>query len=87
MDDDGTQDTPPAPGFVLPGIRTAVEMALAGIIVGLLGLPTQNPIVLSVVLLGALIAMVTVLFWGLNRHTQRWIRYAQGKPTNLGMFD
>lgn len=87
MADDGTSDSPPTPGFILPGIRTAVEMALAGLIVGLVGLPTQNPLILGSVLLAALVAMVIVLFWALNRHTRRWIRYAQGKPTNLGIFD
>jgi len=38
-------------------------------------------------LLTALVGMVVVLFWGLNRHMRRWIRYVQGKPTTLGIFD
>ena len=76
-----------SPGFVLPGIRTALEMALVGIIIGLVGLPAEEPLVLGVVMLSALIAMVVVLFWAMNRHIRRWIRYAQGKPTRLGIFE
>jgi len=76
-----------SPGFVLPGIRTALEMALVGIIVGLVGLPAEEPLVLGVVVLSALIGMVAVLFWAMNRHIRRWIRYAQGKPTRLGIFE
>jgi len=83
----GDSDDMPSPGFVLPGIRTAVEMALVATIIGLYGLPTTDPLVLGVVLLTALVGMVVVLFWGLNRHMRRWIRYAQGKPTRLGIFD
>lgn len=84
---DTSQDSLSSPGFVLPGIRTALEMALVGIIVGLIGLPATEPLILGVVLLSALIAMVVVLFWAMNRHTRRWIRYAQGKPTTLGLFE
>ena len=80
-------DSLPSPGFILPGIRTAVEMALVATIIGLFGLPTEDPLVLGVVLLTALVGMIVVLFWALNRHMRRWIRYAQGKPTTLGMFD
>jgi len=76
-----------SPGFVLPGIRTALEMALVGIIIGLVGLPAEEPLVLGVVMLSALIGMVVVLFWAMNRHIRRWIRYAQGKPTRLGIFE
>jgi hypothetical protein len=87
MSDDGSGDSLPNPGFLLPGIRTGVEMALVAIIIGLFGLPTEDPLVLAVVLLAALVGMVVVLFWALNRHMRRWIRYAQGKPTTLGIFD
>lgn len=87
MSDDSTSDSLPRPGFVLPGIRTALEMALVGTIVGLFGLPATDPLVLAVVLLTALVGMTVVLFWALNRHMRRWIRYAQGKPTTLGIFD
>lgn len=47
----------------------------------------EDPLVLGTVLLTALVGMVVVLFWALNRHMRRWIRYAQGKPTTLAMFD
>jgi len=87
MSEDGHGDSLPNPGFLLPGIRTGVEMALVAIIIGLFGLPTEDPLVLAVVVLAALVGMVVVLFWALNRHMRRWIRYAQGKPTTLGIFD
>jgi ABC-type multidrug transport system fused ATPase/permease subunit len=80
-------DSVPNPGFLLPGIRTAVEMALVATIIGLFGLPTEDTFVLAVVLLAALVGMVVVLFWAMNRHMRRWIRYAQGKPTRLTIFD
>ncbi|MDS0258788.1 hypothetical protein NDI56_05200 [Haloarcula sp. S1CR25-12] len=87
MAGDTSDDSLPSPGFVLPGLRTALEMALVGTIVALVGLPAEDPLVLGVVLLTALVGMVIVLFWAVNRHVRRWIRYAQGKPTTLGMFD
>lgn len=77
----------PSPGFVLPGLRAGAEMALVGIIVALVGLPTEDPVVLGVVLLTALLGMVVVLFWAMNRHMRKWIRYAQGKPTRYSLFD
>ncbi len=77
----------PSPGFVLPGLRAGVEMALVGIIVALVGLPAREPLVLGVVLLVALLAMTVVLFWAMNRHMRKWIRYAQGKPTRTSLFD
>lgn len=87
MAEDTSGDSLPSPGFVLPGIRTAVEMALVATIIALVGLPAGDPLVLGVVLLAALVGMVVVLFWAINRHMRRWIRYAQGKPTTLTMFD
>lgn len=87
MTDDGSGDSLPSPGFILPGIRTALEMSLVATIILLFGLPTADPVVLGVVMLTALVAMVVVLFWALNRHMRRWVRYAQGKPTHLTMFD
>jgi len=87
MAEDTSGDSLPSPGFILPGIRTALEMALVATIVALFGLPTADPVVLGVVMLTALVGMVVVLFWALNRHMRRWIRYAQGKPTRLTMFD
>lgn len=87
MAEDTSGDSLQTPGFILPGIRTAVEMALVATIIALFGLPSEDPIVLGVVLLTALVGMVVVLFWAVNRHMRRWIRYAQGKPTTLTMFD
>lgn len=86
MSDQGSGTTP-SPGFVLPGLRCGVEMALVGIIVGLAGLPAEEPIVLGLVFLTALLGMIVVLFWAVNRHIRRWVRYAQGKPTRLSIFD
>lgn len=77
----------PSPGFILPGLRAGVEMALVGIIIALVGLPTQQPLVLSLVVLSALMGMMVVLFWAMNRHMRKWIRYAQGKPTRHSLFD
>ena len=87
MAEDTSGNSLPSPGFVLPGIRTALEMALVATVIALVGLPAADPLVLGVVLLTALVGMVVVLFWALNRHMRRWIRYAQGKPTRLTMFD
>ena len=87
MAEDTSGDSLPSPGFVLPGIRTALEMALVATVIALVGLPAADPLVLGVVLLTALVGMVIVLFWALNRHMRRWIRYAQGKPTRLTVFD
>jgi hypothetical protein len=77
----------PSPGFVLPGLRAGTEMALVGIIIALIGLPTQDPLVLGVVVFSALLGMTVVLFWAMNRHMRKWIRYAQGKPTQYDLFD
>ena len=87
MAEDTSGNSLPSPGFVLPGIRTALEMALVATVIALVGLPAADPLVLGVVLLAALVGMVVVLFWALNRHMRRWIRYAQGKPTRLTVFD
>ena len=81
-----TKETP-SPGFFLPGFRAAVEMALVGLIIGIVGLPAEEPLMLGLVLLTALVGMVVVLFWALNRHMRKWIRYAQGKPTRYSIFD
>ena len=71
----------PAPGYVIPGIRCALEMVIVATIIGLLGLPTSKPLHLGIVLVAMVIGMVVVLFWCLNRHIAEWIRRAQGKPT------
>lgn len=71
----------PPPQFLLPGFRTALEMALVGLIVALVGLPATDPISRGLVLLTGLVAMVIVLFWAINRQMAEWIRRAQGRPT------
>jgi len=71
----------PHPPFLLAGIRCALEMVLVGVTIGLVGLPAQNPLALSVTIVLAVVAMVVVLFWSLNQHIDRWIKHAQGKPT------
>ncbi|WP_424004270.1 hypothetical protein ACOZ4I_06750 [Haloarcula salina] len=82
-----TDSKPPTPGFLLPGLRCGVEMALVGTIILLVGLPAEEPLRLGIVLLAALLAMTVVLFWAMGRHVHRWIRYAQGKPTQHTPFD
>jgi hypothetical protein len=77
----GQQRSVPAPGYVIPAVRCALEMILVACIIGLLGLPAENPLILGIVLLSMLVAMVVVLFWSLNQHMAEWIRRAQGKPT------
>lgn len=81
MSRSGEQSSVPHPPFLLAGIRTALEMSLVGITIGLVGLPAENPLYLSVIVLLAVVAMVVVLFWSLNQHIDRWIKHAQGKPT------
>ena len=78
---EGEQKEVPPPGFLLPGIRCALEMVMVGSIVGLLGLPASSALSLGVVMITMLVAMVVVLFWCLNKHMAEWIRRAQGKPT------
>ncbi|EMA29727.1 hypothetical protein [Haloarcula japonica] len=87
MAEDSSGTKTPTPGFVLPGLRCGVEMALVGTIVLLIGLPTEEPIRLGIVFLSALLAMTVILFWAVGRHMRRWIRYAQGKPTRTTPFD
>lgn len=87
MANDTSGSKTPSPGFILPGLRAGVEMALVGIIIALVGLPTEQPLVLGLVVLSALMGMIVVLFWAMNRHMRKWIRYAQGKPTRHSIFD
>jgi hypothetical protein len=55
MAEDTSGDSLPSPGFVLPGIHTALEMALVATSIALVGLPAVDPLVLGVVLLAALV--------------------------------
>jgi membrane protein implicated in regulation of membrane protease activity len=61
------------PDFLLPGIRCALEMALAGGLVLLVGLPAANLVYVGVVVTLALVVMVVVLFWALNRQMAQWV--------------
>jgi hypothetical protein len=61
------------PGFLLPGIRCALEMVLAGGLVLLVGLPAANVIYFGTVVTLALVVMVVVLFWALNRQMAQWV--------------
>lgn len=83
MSHDGTAESQevPAPHFLVPGIRTALEMALVGLIVALIGLPATDALSRGLVLLTGLVAMVIVLFWAINKQMAEWVRRAQGRPT------
>lgn len=71
-----TTEIPP-PGFVIPGIRCALEMVMVGVLVLLIGLPTTNPFYLGWLVVAALISMTVVLFWSLNRQMETWIARAR----------
>ena len=65
------------PDFLRPGVRCGVEMVLAGGLVLLVGLPAENDIYFWAVVTVAVIVMVVVLFWALNRQMEQWIRAAR----------
>ncbi|SDJ44288.1 hypothetical protein SAMN05216226_103217 [Halovenus aranensis] len=67
------------PGFLLPGIRCAIEMVLAGTLVLLVGLPADNDIYLGAVVTLAVVVMVVILFWALNRQIEQWVTAATGR--------
>lgn len=71
----------PAPDFLIPGFRCAMEMVIVGSIIGLIGLPADSALALGLVMMAMVVSMVIVLFWALNKHIAEWIRRAQGKPT------
>lgn len=62
------------PDFLLPGIRCGVEMVLAGGLVLLVGLPAENVVYFGAVVTLAVVVMVVVLFWALNRQMEQWVR-------------
>lgn len=64
------------PSFLWPGIRCGLEMALAGGLVLLVGLPAENVVFFGAVVVLALVTMVVVLFWALNRQMERWMTAA-----------
>jgi hypothetical protein len=65
------------PDFLRSGIRCALEMVLAGGLVLLVGLPAENDIFSAIVIVLAIVVMIVVLFWALNRHIRAWIRAVQ----------
>lgn len=79
MATDATTDTTevPPPDFVVPAVRCALEMVLVGAIILYVGLPTTNAFYLGLVIVLAVVAMVTVLFWALNRQMEAWIARAR----------
>ncbi|PSQ38293.1 hypothetical protein BRD08_01365 [Halobacteriales archaeon SW_10_66_29] len=68
---------PVRPDFLRAGIRCALEMVLAGGLVLLVGLPAENTVFSGLVYVLAVVVMVVVLFWALNRHIAAWIRFVQ----------
>lgn len=71
--DSGESDGPGYPDFLRPGIRCGLEMVLAGGLVLLVGLPAENDIYYGAVVSTAIVVMVVVLFWALNRQMQQWV--------------
>lgn len=65
------------PDFLRPGVRCAIEMVLAGSLILLVGLPAENVVYFGVVVTLAMVVMVVILFWALNRQMEQWIRAAQ----------
>lgn len=69
----GTNSTVEKPDFLRQGIRCALEMVLAGGLVLLVGLPAENTIYFGAVVTLAVIVMVVVLFWALNRQVEQMV--------------
>jgi hypothetical protein len=77
-------DEVPPPDFLIPGIRVALEMALVGSSVAMMGLWVEEPLFIGVVILTTFSAMIVVLFWRLNKQMGKWIKHAKGKPSMEG---
>lgn len=71
-----TTDIDP-PGFVLPGIRCALEMVLVGALLLYVGLPATNRLYLGAVVVLTVVSVTVVLFWCLNRQIEAWIARAR----------
>jgi hypothetical protein len=52
-------------------------MILAGSLVLLVGLPAENLVFSGLVVALAIVVMVVVLFWAINRQMEAWIESAQ----------
>lgn len=61
------------PDFIVPGIRCALEMVIVGAIVLFVGLPATNGVYEGLIVVIAVVCMVVVLFWGINRQIEAWI--------------
>jgi type IV secretory pathway TrbD component len=79
MSADQTTDTTevPPPGFIVPGVRCALEMLLVGAVLLYAGLPATNAVYLGFVVVLTVVAMVVVLFWCLNQQMEAWIARAR----------
>lgn len=75
--EESTPGTPAPPDYLRPGIRCALEMILAGSLVLLVGLPAENIVFSGLVIALAIVVMVVVLFWAINRQIEAWIESAQ----------
>lgn len=65
------------PGFLVPGLRCAIEMlAVAGIML-LVGLPATNVVYRALVVALTVVSVTVVLFWCLNRQMEAWIAHAR----------
>lgn len=69
------------PGFIVPGIRCALEMLLVGALLLYVGLPATNTVYVGMVVVLAVVSMTVVLFWSLNRQMEAWIAWAR-QPRN-----
>jgi hypothetical protein len=78
MAEDTTSIDPP--GFIVPGVRCALEMLLVGGLVLYVGLPATNTVYLGTVVVAAVVSMTVVLFWCLNRQIERWVARARRTP-------
>lgn len=65
------------PGFIVPGIRCALEMLLVGALLLYVGLPATNRFYFGMVVVLAVVSMTVVLFWSLNRQMEAWIAWAR----------
>lgn len=66
------------PDFLVPAVRCALEMTLAGGLVLLIGLPADNVVYFGVVVTLAIVVMVAILFWALNRQIEQWLEATTG---------
>ncbi len=65
------------PGFVVPGVRCALEMLMVAGIMLLVGLPATNTIYLGAVVALTVVSVTVVLFWCLNRQMEAWVARAR----------